>query len=141
MPDSAKAQVLVVDDDTCVRLMMTTVLEDAGYGVLSAQDGVEALAILRTSVHPLVVLLDWMMPQMSGEELLQTVKADPELLRQRAFVLVTANAPGRSPHLVDLLRELAIPVLPKPFRLQHLLEIVDEHAQRVEAVAVEEAVG
>lgn len=140
MPDSAKAQVLVVDDDTCVRLMMTTVLEDAGYSVHSAQDGAEALAILRTCVDPLVVLLDWMMPQMSGEELLQTVKANPTLLKQRAFVLVTANAPGRSPYLMDLLRELSVPVLAKPFRLQHLLEIVGEHAQRIEAVAVKEAV-
>lgn len=138
MPDPTQAQVLVVDDDTSVRLMMTTVLADAGYTVLEAQDGREALAILRASIHPLVVLLDWMMPQMSGEEVLQVVRDYPALFKQHAFVLVTANTPGRSPHLVELLQELSIPVMPKPFRLQHLLDMVAEHAQRIEAV---EAVG
>lgn len=136
MPDSTQAQVLVVDDDTCVRLMMTTVLEDAGYSVLAAQDGIEALAILRSSVNRLVVLLDWKMPQMSGEELLQVVKADPELLGQHAFVLVTANTPGHSPQLMELLHELSVPVVAKPFRLQHLLDMVAGYAHRMDAVEV-----
>jgi two-component system, chemotaxis family, chemotaxis protein CheY len=131
MVDPAKAQVLVVDDDQSVRLMMTTVLDYAGYSVLEAQDGIEALAILRTSAYPLVVLLDWMMPQMSGEEVLQAVKDGTGALRRHAFVLVTANTPTRSPHLLELLRELCVPVMPKPFRLQHLLNTVAEHDRRI----------
>jgi CheY-like chemotaxis protein len=131
--DLSDPQVLVVDDDKGVRQMMAMFLEDGGYSVVEAEDGVEALRILRASPGRLVVLLDWKMPQMSGEEVLQAVKEDSHLLTRHAFVLVTANTPARSPHLLDLLDALCVAVLPKPFRLQHLLDTVDECAQRIHA--------
>ena len=134
MAESPTTQVLVVDDDQCVRLMMKTVLEDAGYCVLEARDGIEAMALLRTSLLHLVVLLDWMMPQMSGEDVLQAVKDGPAVLRRHAYILVTANTPTRSAHLLELLAELAVPVMPKPFRLQQLLDTVEEHDRRITTV-------
>src|SRR6185437_6059247 len=61
--------VLVVDDDPDIRETLRFVLEDAGYPVYSAENGEEALAVL-ASVNPLpgLILLDLMMPVMSGDE-------------------------------------------------------------------------
>jgi CheY-like chemotaxis protein len=79
----------------------------------------------------MVVLLDWMMPQMSGEDVLQAVKDGAPVLRRHAFILVTANTPARSARLLDLLMALAIPVIAKPFRLQQLLDMVDEYSRHL----------
>jgi len=62
--------ILVVDDDEDMRDAMMAVLESAGYEVIGAQTGGGALALLRTAtVKPSVVLLDLMMPGMTGWEL------------------------------------------------------------------------
>src|SRR5262249_26949296 len=115
MLDPIKLSVLIVDDDAALRTMVTMVLEDAECDVLEAKNGREALAILRSTPRRLVVLLDWMMPEMSGIEVLDTIKADPELAMRHAYVLLTANVAAFSPHLMDLLRELSVPVIAKPF--------------------------
>ena len=124
----AKVRVLVVDDDRALRRMVTMVLEDAEWDVLEAKDGLEALAMLRSNPNRLVVLLDWRMPIMSGEEVLDIVQADPELAARHAYVLLTANAAALSPHLKDLLRELGIPVIAKPFGIHELLYTVEKQA-------------
>ena len=67
--------VLVVDDDTAIRQMLRLVLEDEGYAVREAMDGIEALAALRVSARPLVVLLDLMMPRLGGDGVLAAVTA------------------------------------------------------------------
>lgn len=50
---------------------------DARHSVLHASNGAEALDVLRTVDHPLVVLLDWMMPIMDGLDVLRTVEREP----------------------------------------------------------------
>ena len=63
--------VLVVDDEELVRSTARAVLRDAGYAVVEAADGVEAMAICRRDSGQLsAVLLDMTMPRMSGEQVL-----------------------------------------------------------------------
>lgn len=131
MRRASKARVLIVDDDAALRRMLTMVLEDAEWDVLEAKDGLEALDILRSSPSPLVVLLDWRMPQMSGEEVLEAIKADPKLATRHSYVLVTANAIAPSHHLTDLLRELSVPVVAKPFNIHELLTLVENQARTI----------
>lgn len=131
MGDDSGPQVLIVDDDKSVRQMMATFLEDGGYRVMEADDGVEALRMLRASPSRLVVLLDWMMLHISGEQVLQAVQNDGTTLSRHTYILVTANSPSRSSGLLALLDTLCVAVLPKPFRLQHLLNSVDECAARI----------
>lgn len=126
-----KAHVLIVDDDAALRRMLTMVLEDAEWDVLEAKDGLEALATLRSSPDHLVVLLDWRMPHMSGEEVLEAVKADPKLTTCHGYVLVTANAIAPSHHLSDLLHELSVPVIAKPFNIHELLRMVENQAHDI----------
>jgi len=133
MPCPAKLGVLVVDDDTALRRMLAMLLEDADWDVLEAQDGPEALATLRSCPSRLVVLLDWKMPRMSGEDVLRAVKADRKLATRHAYVLVSGNATMLSPRLADLLRELSVPVIAKPFGIDEILSSVERLARRMSA--------
>jgi CheY-like chemotaxis protein len=126
-------QVLVVEDDEGVRQMMIMTLEDEQWPVIEAKDGAEALAMLRSSPSRLVALVDVMMPGMSGEDMLEIVKADRELRRRHAYVVVSANTTKFSSRLQDLIRDLDVPVMSKPFRLQDLLDTVQRQADRLNA--------
>jgi len=68
--------VLVVDDDRDIRGTLRVALEDAGYTVHEAPDGLSAMDLLLTSPFPLVVLLDLMMPRMTGSEILELFAND-----------------------------------------------------------------
>jgi CheY-like chemotaxis protein len=125
--------VLVVDDDMALRRMVAMVLEDAEWEVLEARDGREALATMRSNRDHLIVLLDWKMPNMSGEDVLNAVKADPDLATRHAYVLITAMSAMLSPHVMTLLNELSVPVIAKPFGIQQLLCVVEDKAQSMRA--------
>jgi len=130
MLETSDLRVLVVDDDAALRRMLNMVLADAGWEVLEAKDGVEAVAMLYSCPCRLVVLLDWKMPEMSGEEV-ELVKANPELASRHAYVLITANAAAVTPQLTELLRDLCVPVVAKPFSLLDLLDTVEHQASRI----------
>lgn len=121
----------IVDDDPEIRHTVRVVLEDEGCAVVEAADGVEALRILRTTMTPLVVLLDLRMPRLDGLGVLQAVAADRTLRDQHAYVVMTANAPPLPDDLTALLDLLAIPVLRKPFDIDQLVQLVGEAARRL----------
>jgi two-component system phosphate regulon response regulator PhoB len=123
------ATILIVDDDAAIRELIAETLSDAGYSVVQAPDGARALDILRASAEPLVVLLDLMMPRMSGKDVLQAVAADRRLATTHAYVLITAAEHSLPLPFVHLLTVLEVPILPKPFNLRALLYRV-EHALR-----------
>lgn len=118
-------QVLVVDDDRDIREVLRYTLEDAGYRVFEASDGLEALKILHATSHPLVVLLDRMMPRLDGPGVLRAVLEDPVLAAHR-YLLVTAYYQSLPPTLRDLLQQLSVPVVPKPFDIDDLVEMVHQ---------------
>ena len=80
--------ILLVEDEKVVRMVTKRRLQKLGYGVLEAENGIQALEILRSETIDLVVS-DWMMPEMDGLELCQTVKADSRL-QSIYFILMTA---------------------------------------------------
>ncbi len=83
--------VLVVDDDRAIRETLRLALEDEGYAVLEAANGLVALELLRSHVVPMVVLLDLRMPRLDGIEVLREVVGSAELSGRNAYALVTAN--------------------------------------------------
>ena len=109
--------VLVVDDDPDIRETLRFVLEDAGYPVYSAENGKEALSILSSVARlPGLILLDLMMPVMSGDEMLKALKS-VHALAEIPVTIVTASGAPMPP--------LASGLLKKPVDLDVLLRIVE----------------
>ncbi len=106
---------------------MTTVLvvdEAEGYVVLKAQNGIEALNVMRSTTQPLVVLLDLQMPQLGGAGVLGAVTADKKLTTRNRYLLMTGHSRNLPAALANLLVALHVPVLAKPFKVDQLLEMV-----------------
>ena len=127
--------VCIVDDDEDIRLALRLLLEDAGYTVSEAADGRAALELLRASAARAVVLLDMVMPGGSGLDVLRAVAADTELSTKHAFALVTATAHVRDAEARRLLRRLHVPIVAKPFDIDHLHDVVVRAADRVRPTA------
>jgi len=87
--------ILVIDDDSDIRELVMWKLAQAGYATLSASDGAEGLAAAiagDAEGHPPdLILVDWMMPKMTGIEVCRSVRADP-LTSRIPIILLTANA-------------------------------------------------
>ena len=112
--------VLIVEDDPDIRDTFRALLEDRGYQVATACNGQEALDELSCMGAPCLILLDLMMPVMSGPEFLEVVKHDPER-QDIPIVIVSAYA-----ELADD-TTLAEGFLKKPVALETLLEWVQRY--------------
>jgi CheY-like chemotaxis protein len=136
----AGRRVLVVDDDSDIRLSLLTLLSEEGYLVEEAPDGRLALRRLRASRDPHVVLLDLNMPGMDGKALLRAIADDPfddpfdALSARHAFILVTATDQRTLPlDVAALLTRLRITIVAKPFDITDLLAAVADAAARLPA--------
>lgn len=107
--------ILIVDDDTAVRESIKTALEDFGYEVISACDGEEGLSLFKENQKRInAVLLDMIMPKMSGKELLrQMLKIDPG-------VKVIISSGHREDQYHDTIIKSAKNYLNKPFEIDEL---------------------
>lgn len=91
MAPNLKMNILVVDDFSTMRRIITNVLKQLGYeNILEAEDGTKALTILE-SQHVDFVITDWNMPQMSGLDLLKAIRASKDR-RNIPVLMVTAEA-------------------------------------------------
>jgi CheY-like chemotaxis protein len=125
--------ILVVDDDRSIRETLRVVLQEEGYTVSEAEDGQVALNILQASKEPMVVLLDLRMPVLDGAGVLAFVAEDQRLSALHAFLLITANRDAIGDKTERLLRQLQVMVIPKPFDLDRLIDIVADTAYRKRA--------
>ncbi len=79
MPSRKKGTILVADDDAEIRAILTELLQLEGYSVITAANGREVLCRVDEQDDLAVILLDLMMPEMSGWELLEHRRGDPRL--------------------------------------------------------------
>lgn len=119
-----KATVLVVDDNQDIRETVRLALEDEGYSVLEAGDGLKALDMLRESPVQLVVLLDHIMPGIDGIATLDMIGLDERLARRHAYLMMTASSTVANPEIVLPGAEVAVPLVTKPFDIDELLDAV-----------------
>jgi CheY-like chemotaxis protein len=118
-------RLLVADDSETVLLMLQRRLEIEGYDVVTATDGFEALERLRdaNSQEPDVILLDAMMPNMSGIEVLEQLR---EQGSQIPVLMISAHLDAQEP---DRMRSLgASDCIPKPFEWEDLIGKIEELA-------------
>ncbi len=71
-------KILVADDDAMIRKIAGELLTNAGYDVLKAEDGAQAL-VLANKEHPDLIVLDLMMPKMSGFDVVREIRQDPRI--------------------------------------------------------------
>jgi len=124
-------RVLIVDDDEAIRETMRFALEDSGFSVDEAADGLAALRALRGVRAPMVVLLDLMMPGLDGAGVVGSIAADQSLARRVAVVLITASSRTLPLAFVNLLTDLSVPVINKPFDVDKLIAAVTQAAHRL----------
>ncbi len=122
------AHVLIVDDDPDFRDAVRLILEDADHAVVEARDGVAALAILRESQERLIVLLDMLLPELTGIDLLKVVAADPLLKERHVYLLMTGSSRLLRREAGPLLAEVSARIVAKPFEMDDLLAVVAEAA-------------
>src|SRR5712691_10458573 len=103
-------RVLIVDDDPNIRRMMLAALKREGYSFFEGANDAEALDIMRRE-HPNIVVLDLMMPIVSGWDVLKERSSDPDLL-SIPIIIVSAN---RGPELASAVDKGICAFLPKPF--------------------------
>lgn len=121
-------QIAVIDDDVTIGDMLQRVLEKEGYGVLRAYSGTEAVLLLsqgtrQSQPRPDLVLLDLMLPGLSGEEVLSQIREIP---------VIVVSAKGEVEHKVETLLGGAQDYITKPFNLGELLARIAVVLRRVE---------
>lgn len=110
-------RILVVDDDDAIRTLIATVLRRRGLAVDDARDGREALGRIVERPYALIVL-DLMMPRMSGYDLLSYLDKQAESTRPLVLVLTA----GVEPKPID--RSFVVGTMHKPFDIELLVDTV-----------------
>jgi len=109
--------VLIVDDEADIRDTLKELFEDEGYAVSTAANGAEALRVLSGPTLPCVVVLDLIMPVLTGNEVFAKMQLDPRLAR--VPVIVSTSDPSRAPSGVLIMK--------KPIDLDRLLGAIRQH--------------
>lgn len=116
------AKILVADDEPDIVALVRGRLARAGHEVIEARNGPEALEVIRAQ-RPDVVLLDWMMPDLTGLDVCEAIRADPAVHDIRV-VMLTARA--QEDDLTAAYRAGVDDYVIKPFRMTELQSRIAE---------------
>jgi NADH-quinone oxidoreductase subunit E len=134
LSDSARVDVVVIDDEYSIREGCRQTLESGGYHALVATDGLEGLDLVKHA-KPRVVLLDLRMPGLGGVEVLEKLpEIDPRIIP----IIITGY--GTIDSAVQTMKLGAFDFLTKPFDMDQLLGVVDCGLRKYEALGSETAV-
>jgi CheY-like chemotaxis protein len=118
-PAPAGKSVLLVEDDRDTRESLIELLDGEGYRVIAVGDGAEALAHL-TRHRPCLIIADYVMPDMTGGDLVKAIK-NSETLRDIPILILTAATKQMMGNIVN------VPVLRKPITIDALLAVLRKH--------------
>ncbi len=124
--------ILLVEDEPAQREMLVYNLEAEGFDVITADNGEDGLLLVEEN-EPDLIILDWMMPQLSGLEVCRRLKSNPKT-RQIPVIMLSARAEE-----VDRVRGLetgADDYVVKPYSVIELMARVKAHLRRIRAAAV-----
>lgn len=116
-----KNRILAVDDEVFNLDILQTILEEAQFEVVRASDGAAAMRVLQEQPEFDLVVLDRMMPQMNGTEVLKLMKANPRLAH---IPVIMQTADGRNAQILEGIQAGAYYYLVKPYDEELLLSIV-----------------
>ena len=111
--------ILVVDDSSTVRQQVSLALSQAGFSILEAADGREAIAAIESNRHIAMVVCDVNMPVLNGLEMVEQVKSRPE---HKALPILMLTTEGQ-PSMIKRAREAgAVGWIVKPFDANQLVQ-------------------
>lgn len=116
------SKVIVIDDEPFILMMIEDKLKKAKIDVTTLRESRNALEVIK-KVKPELVILDWMMPELSGIDLCRMIKADPELKDIPIFML---TAKGQDSDELQSMQCGVSRYITKPFSPRSLLEMVQE---------------
>lgn len=126
------AHVLIVDDEVDIRETLQYILEDYGdYQLSEAADGVAGLEQICASDTPLVVILDTLLPKLSGFGVLEAVASDARLASRDAYVMMTVNRERALANIPESMRQ-RVEIMSSPFNVDVLLTMVARAARRIQ---------
>ncbi|SDW09561.1 phosphate regulon transcriptional regulator PhoB [Roseicitreum antarcticum] len=128
------ALILVVDDEPAQRAMLTYNLEAAGYRTVTAADGEEALLVVQEQ-RPDLILLDWMLPHLSGIEVCRQIKSR---LDTREIPVIMVSARSDEPDRVQGLETGADDYVVKPYSISELLARLRANLRRTRPAAADQ---
>ncbi len=148
-------RILIAEDDLTSRMMLSAVLKKNGYDVIETSNGAEAWEVMQQPLAPSLAILDWMMPEMDGPEVVRHIRAmesslapvgDTLLLRDRPYLIMLTTR-GEKDDIIAGLEAGADDYLAKPFHPgelraraevgRRLLEMQRELLQARDALAFE----
>ena len=115
------AKILVAEDEKQIADMIAFKLTNSGHQVIRAKDGEEAMKLARLEI-PDLIMLDAMMPGLSGFEVLRRLKIDSDL---RSVPVIMVTAKGHERDVLSGLRGGAVDYVVKPFSLKELAARVE----------------
>ena len=120
MPHGGSETILLVDDEEFIRDLGSRMLSSAGYRVITAPNGKEALEVYRMRADEIaLVILDLIMPVMGGKQCMEALlDLDPS-----ANVVIASGLAGHS-HISEVLASGAKGLIKKPYDIRKVLEIV-----------------
>jgi two-component system, OmpR family, phosphate regulon response regulator PhoB len=133
---SKKNRILIAEDEDALRTLLKYNLEKEGYDVIEAADGDEALAHLNERL-PDILLVDWMMPGVSGIEVCRHVRQKPE---SRGLPIIMLTARGEESDRIRGLDMGADDYLIKPFAITELLARVRAVMRRMRPAVSEDII-
>lgn len=123
-PSPNDGPILVVDDDPALRKALTRILRHEGHEVIEAADGRTAVDLTRAH-DPSLMVLDYMMPGMDGQRVLEELRETSGLDAPPALLLTASGAPSERAAEIGAVQGLA-----KPFRVDELLDAVAIYRRR-----------
>jgi CheY-like chemotaxis protein len=132
MRHEAMTRVCVIEDDAETRKAVSLLLSDAGYDVIEAADGRKGHTLLEASQERLIVVLDYRLPALDGCDLLEIVAQDEQLRSRHTFVMMSASPRRAAEDCEDAIEDLEVPVVPKPFHIDDLVEAVRQAEERLD---------
>lgn len=114
-------RILVVDDEEILRMLICDTLEDTGYDIDEAEDGIEAVKKIRQQTYDLIIL-DYMMPNLSGIEVIEELPM--EVKQNTPILMLTAKAQESDRQIA--LEKGANYFMSKPFSPIELLGLVED---------------
>ena len=130
------AHIFVVEDEKPIQTLLRYNLEKEGFKVSSSENGEEALSLIKEK-KPDLILLDWMLPDLSGIQICQYLKHDKKV---KAIPIIMLTAKGEEEDKVKGLESGAEDYLTKPFSFPELLARIKAMLRRVKPTAVNEEI-